>query len=237
MAAGSRGHRGLRRTSPPGGPRWPALMVVLSVFAVGCSADSQEPTAEDPSVAASATSAAASGSAAATESPAPASDQLLVSDGLGDVRFGLLAEEALPPLIGVLGRQPDDESTITGVMPGGFGGTTARFVEFGPLTVIFNDGQYFRDDGEMHFVGWMLMGTGPPGWVTPQGITVGSTVDDLRAAFGDELRLSPAPSECTGTHVFEVGPTELGYEGELDGPPTDGASSVTRLAAGAQSTC
>jgi hypothetical protein len=176
-----------------------------------------------------------------TTSTAASSDRLLVQDGLGDVPFGMVEGEALPRVVQVLGRQPDDEMTITGEpgeMPGGFGGTTVRFVDFGPLTVIFNDSDYgFRDDGQMHFAGWTLAAAGPSGWVTPEGITVGSSVDELRAAFGDRLRLPRDRDECSGEWTFSVGPTDIGFEGVLSGPPNDATSRVTTLASGAQSSC
>ena len=153
------------------------------------------------------------------------------------VAFGEPLETALPALTNAVGIQPTADSTSTGVMPQGFGGTTVRFVSFGQLTVIFSDGGYYRDDGVMYVAGWSLGGPGQANWATPQGITIGSTVDDLRTAFGDQLRLPPDPDECVGAWTFSVGPTDLGFEGQLSGPPTDPPSSVTRLAAGAQSSC
>ncbi|MGB5756434.1 MAG: hypothetical protein WBM50_05925 [Acidimicrobiales bacterium] len=113
-------------------------------------------------------------------------------------------------------------------------------MSFGQLTVIISDGAYYRDDGVMYFAGWSLDGTGPSELATPQGITLGSTIDELRTAFGDQLRLPSGPADadaCGGAWSFGVGPSDLGFEGELSGPPTDGSSSVTRLAAGAQASC
>jgi hypothetical protein len=151
--------------------------------------------------------------------------------------FGTPSDDALPQLIAVIGSEPTADSTESGEMPQGFGGMTVRFVSFGPLTVIFSDGDYYRDDGVMHFAGWSLVGPGPRASATPPGITIGSTVDELRSAFGDQLRLPSAPDECRGGWVFGVGPGSLGFEGELSGPPTDAPSSVIRLAAGAQASC
>ncbi|MDH3300355.1 MAG: hypothetical protein OES24_07600 [Acidimicrobiia bacterium] len=75
------------------------------------------------------------------------------------------------------------------------------------------------------------------GLTTPEGITVGSTVADLQAVFGDQLRLFAEPDECTGTWLFSIGSTALGLEGELGGPPSDGSSPIAGLGAGARSTC
>ncbi len=211
------------------------FVLLVLVLAAGCSVDSDTTESEGPT----ATTATATSTPASTERPSPASDQLLLSDGLGVVRFGEPADTALPLLIDVLGRQPTDDSTTTGDMPQGFGGTAVRFVSFGQLTVIISDGAYYRDDGVMNFAGWSLDGTGPSELATPQGITLGSTIDELQTAFGDQLRLPSGPAEevCGGAWSFGVGPSDLGFEGELSGPPTDGSSSVTRLAAGAQSSC
>lgn len=170
------------------------------------------------------------------EPSSPAANPALRSDGLGAVPFGEPANTALPLLADIVGSQPTDDST-SDAMSRGFGGNTVRFVRLGRLTVIFSDGGYYRDDGVLHFAGWGLSGAESSELTTQQGITIGSTVDDLRSAFGDQLRLSTEPSECTGNWTFGVGPTELGFEGELSGPSTDGSSSVISLWAGAQSTC
>ncbi len=240
--------------TPKSAGGWVSAVLALGLFAAGCATEPDVTTGPEPVTVTSPdrqpTTALNSGDTgtesttlipdtdSTTTSTAATGSRLLVHDGLGDVPFGVVEAEALPRLIGVLGQQPDDEMTITGEMPGGFGGTAVRFVDFGPLTVIFNDSQYaFRDDGEMHFAGWVLGAPGPPGWVTPQGITVGSSVDELRAAFGDQLSLPSAPAECTGTWIFGVGPGYVGFEGELSGPPGDAGSRVTSLAAGAQASC
>ena len=57
----------------------------------------------------------------------------------------------------------------------------------------------FRTGGVMHFVRWMLFrGSGGRGLATPEGISIGSTVDELRAAHGEQLRLPDAPDDCAG---------------------------------------
>jgi hypothetical protein len=92
----------------------------------------------------------------------------------------------------------------------------------------------------MHFVRWTLFDfeeTGANGLATAKGITLGSTVDDLRAAFGEQLTLPEELDECTGDwHFFARGSGDPGLQGVLDGPPS-GSATVTALSAGAQSTC
>lgn len=234
------------------GPRRVAVLTAVVVILAGaCASDrgqesaeqvatthSSQTSAADSTLIETTLPAAPSTSASSTVPSPPVGELVLRSDGLGVVAFGEPLETALPALTTAVGSQPTADSTTTGVMPQGFGGTAVRFVSFGRLTVIFSDGGYYRDDGVMYFAGWSLGGPGQANWATPQGITIGSTVDDLRTAFGDQLRLPPAPDECAGgAWTFGVGPTALGFEGELSGPPTETLSSVTRIAAGAQSSC
>ena len=229
--------------------RLPAAIAMLVLLA-GCGTDESVDTSQAATTTATSEtaetqttiSANTTGSEQKPQPTATAVDQVtgslaLRADGLGMLRFGEPADSAILRLVQAVGGQPTGDSTITGVMPGGFSGRTVRFVEFGQLSVILSDGTYYRDDGILHFAGWTLDGTDPSELVTPEGITLGSTVDDLRAAFGEQLRLPTTPNECTGTWDFGVGPSELGLEGDLAGPPTDGSSSVIRLGAGAQSSC
>jgi hypothetical protein len=225
MTTAVRAQQGLgRRARSTFGHSTLGFVLLVLVLAAACSVDSDKTESEGRT----STTTAAS---AVTSTP------LLLNDGLGDVRFGEPADTALPLLIDVLGRQPTDDSTSTGDLPQGFSGTAVRFVTFGPLTVIISDGTYYRDDGVMHFAGWSLAGTGPSELATPQGVTLGATVEELQSAFGDQLHLPTELSPCTDTWLFSVGPSELGFEGDLSDPPNDGSSSVTRLAAGAQSSC
>lgn len=236
----------LRAGSTAGGACLRIVLVAILALAAGCSADPEETQAgestastisPDSSVTDTTSPAATSTSAGATATPSPTGELVLRSHGLGVLAFGEPVDTALPLLTDAVGGQPTGDSTTTGEMPQGFGGTAVRFVEFGRLTVIFSDGAYYRDDGVMHFAGWTLAGTDPTGPATPEGVTLGSTVDELRTAFGDELHLDSAPSECDGRWHFGVGPSALGFEGVLSGPSTDGSSSVTSLSAGAQSEC
>lgn len=194
-------------------------LALLAVAAAGCGGSDRAGTAE-PTIPPTTTQDTTPTEAPSTGPSSPAPQQLLHSEGLGAVRFGEPADTALPLLFDTVGRQATNDSANLDAASQGFGGTTVRFVHFGPLTVVFSDGTYHRDDGLSHFAGWALS-KDSAGFATRQGITVGSTVDDLRSAYGDQLELSTDPSECTGTWVFRVGPTELGLEGELSAhPPT-----------------
>lgn len=212
-----------------------ALLAVV-VAAAGCALDTAETGQDETTALPTGSTDVASTAEPSSTTPDSTEGVRLVADGLGVVRFGEPADSAIPGLVEALGREPSGDETMEAVR-GGFGGTAVRFVEFGPLVAIVNDGSYYRNDGVMHLAGWTLAATGPSDLATPEGITIGSTVEDLRRAFGEDLLLSPAPSECTGTWVFSVGPSPLGFEGELSGPPHDAETSVARLSAGAQSEC
>lgn len=197
----------------------------------------EQPTAPTTVVSTTTSAATTSTSMSSTETPVSPQALRLLVDGLGVLPFGEPADSAITMLVEAVGGQPTGDSTIEGVMPSGFGGTTVRFVEFGQLSVIMSDGAYYRDDGVIHFAGWSLAGTGPNELTTPEGITLGSTVEELRTAFGDQLHVPSTPEECSGAWFFWVGSSALGFEGDLSDPPTDESSSVIRLAAGAQSEC
>ena len=92
----------------------------------------------------------------------------------------------------------------------------------------------------MHFAGWIVGRPAEPLarsslLATPEGIRLGSTVDELRNAFGERLVLPDEPDHCTDLwHMYIGGSDDPGLRGVLDGPPSGSASS-TLLAAGAQS--
>ena len=206
---------------------WSAI-VVLAVAACGVT-DGDETASTGPT----------STQPTSSETAPPVADVTLLPTGLGVVSFGEAADTALPLLEQALGRQPTSDRTETGDLPGGYGGrnTTVRFVDFNGLSLVFTSWPYYRDDGVVHLIAWGASGTGAGELSTPEGIRPGSTVDDLRAAYGDQLSLPDEPDECTGLWHFFVGPTINGLHGTLDGPASDPATSVTTIGAGAQSTC
>jgi hypothetical protein len=216
-----------------------ASILAAATLVLGCSSDSTPDEAGETTAPAGTSSEASTTSEASPGTAAPADGLWLLEDGLGLFAFGEPDQSAMPRLIDALG-QPTADTTFTADMPDGIGGpdTTVRLVDFGSLSVTFTDWPYFRDDGAMHFVRWILFqGSGPPGLATSEGISLGSTVDDLRAAYGERLVLPEAPDDCTGQWLFSVGGSALGLQGALDGPSTDGSSSVIVLTAGAQSSC
>ncbi|MGA9161333.1 MAG: hypothetical protein WB297_10800 [Actinomycetota bacterium] len=163
-------------------------------------------------------------------------------DGLADFAFGRPMVEVLPGLVGLLG-EPREDIRMHGDIPFGYGGmeTTARVVTFGGLEVVFHDWSgYFREDGVMHLVAWGAEGRWTSAGVvlaTPEGISVGDGVAELRTAFGPALHLPDVDLPgCAGPPwYFAVEPGEpWGLIGSLDAPPSGPGAAVTRLSAGAQ---
>ena len=187
-----------------------------------------------------------SGSPTATESPSPTSSPSaapsieLRTDGLGAVEFGRPMEEAFPILVELLGP-PVDEIRVHGDLPYGYGDldSTVRRVDFGGLYAVFGDWETpYRDDGRMHLIGWGAFerrtanGTRP---ATPEGITMGASVAELRAAFGPSLDLT-VEEGCGGAWWYFWVASESPYDllVSLTGPPTDTASRLDGMTAGAQ---
>jgi len=107
-------------------------------------------------------------------------------DGIGDVRFGTDPEAAIGVISGVLGAPTNDTGWVDAasrVCPG----NEVRFVSWGDLTMQFSDDTPVSP-GRRHFFAWVF---GPPagvslvpqGMKTVEGVGIGSTVAELRAAY------------------------------------------------------
>ena len=121
--------------------------------------------------------------------------------GIGDAVFGADPDEVIDYIRSIAGAPTSDSgwadpSSAFGVCPG----TEVRGVTWGDLLVLFSDDSAVLS-GRRHFFSYSY---GPPfadtprpvGMRTPQGITVGSTVAELRAAYPDVV-VTP------GDDVFE----------------------------------
>jgi hypothetical protein len=187
--------------------------------------DEDEPTEREPPESA----------APATASDAPPSVEELVTlrgDGLGLVDFGTPADEALELLTAVIGTAPRAP------------GETSAWVEYTGwaelgLYVGTSTDQWSEYDGVSRFIGWSLYDrTGSHlTLMSPAGMTIGTTVTQLHALFGDRLVVESWDERVPGPHLswfFWVGPSGQLTEpsGELDGDPTDGTARVSALRAG-----
>jgi hypothetical protein len=116
---------------------------------------------------------------------------------MGDAAFGVAADEAVDYIRSIAGVPTSDSGwadplSTFGVCPG----TEVRGVTWGDLLVLFSD-ESSVVSGRRHFFSYsygpaFVPGTPrPPGMRTPEGITVGSTVGELRAAYPDAV-VTPA---------------------------------------------
>jgi hypothetical protein len=127
----------------------------------------------------------------------PRSAELVMrQDGLGDAAFGVNPEEVIDYISSIAGAPTSDSGwadpfSAFGVCPG----TEVRGVTWGDLLVLFSDESTVAT-GRRHFFSYSY---GPPftdtprpaAMRTPEGITVGSTVAELRAAY-PEVAVTPA---------------------------------------------
>ena len=113
---------------------------------------------------------------------------VLRETGLGDAVFGADPDEVIAYVRAILGAPTADSGwadplSTFGVCPG----TEVRGVTWGDLTLLFTD-ESIVTSGRQHFFTYTYgpafsASIDPDGLTTPNGITVGSSVADLKAAF------------------------------------------------------
>ena len=107
---------------------------------------------------------------------------MLHTNGVGPLAFGAGPDAAIEFIGGALGPVTDDSGWVEsftspfGVCPG----AVVRGVSFGSLTLLFGD-----PDGRREFYAWSYSGFSGDtfGLVTARGIGLGSTADDIVAAY------------------------------------------------------
>lgn len=149
----------------------------------------------------------------------PTADLVLRRTGLGDAVFGADAEEVIEYITSIAGRPTSDSGwadpfSAFGVCPG----TEVRGVTWGDLLVLFSD-ESIVSSGRRHFFAYsygppFADTPRPPGMRTPEGITVGSSVAELRAAYvdvvispGDDI-FSPSFHVSDDLNGFLTGPAD-----------------------------
>ncbi|MDP9005702.1 MAG: hypothetical protein M3N15_02140 [Actinomycetota bacterium] len=150
-----------------------------------------------------------------TTMTAEAPEVVLAADGLGVVSFGDPAAVVVSRLTEALGPPVDDQ--VLGSCPTG---DADRLVQFAELGVVFAG-----TGAEQRLVAWDVgLASGAiPELRTAEGIGVGSTVADLRAAYRG--RLDVVPDDAFGPR-FEVRQPSGVLTGTLTGT-TDGDTIVT----------
>jgi hypothetical protein len=171
-------------------------------------------------------------------SPAPPGVIVLERDGLGIVSFGDPMRVVSPRFIELLGP-PTDVQQMHGDMPLGYDGldSTARWVFFGDLRLLFGDWAESDRAGVMHLLGWDVWGphtTNGTSLATAEGIRVGSSVRDLEAEYGSALHLPERkPGVCEGPPwYFGIDPDPSAFRGSLTAAPSHTDSRVRTLHAG-----
>lgn len=121
-----------------------------------------------------------------TTPPAPFD---LQTDGLGSASFGADPDGVIDFLNSFLGGPASDTGWVDPFEIGPCGGTQLRQVRWGVLTLEFSDVSVVTE-GRPHFYAYYYGIDGQPigepvGIETPEGITLGSTVAELIAAYPD----------------------------------------------------
>ncbi len=158
-----------------------------------------------------------------TTSTVPTTPEVVLDpDGLGLVAFGDPAETVVARLSAVLGPPVDD-----GPVGSCATGEADRLVQFGELGVVLAG-----NGTAQRFVAWDVgLGSGAmPALRTAEGVGVGSTLSDLRAAYSD--RLVVVPDAAFGPR-FDVHHPSGTMTGTLTG--IGSADTVVTLGAGAAS--
>ena len=147
---------------------------------------------------------------------------MLQGDGLGIVDFGQPAEEVTRILGDLIGSPPTDQ------------GSEAEWVEYIGwrdlgLYVGFDTPESSAFAGASRFVGWDYLPPGGLGLVTDEGVGIGSTVAELRAAYGDGLEVPSEPDECIGDWTYHLTSAsgEVQILGTRDRPPADDSRIAT----------
>jgi hypothetical protein len=114
-------------------------------------------------------------------------DLLLSGEGIGTAGFSADADGTIEYVTSYLGPPTDDTDWIDPLTVGLCPGTELRRVSWGVLVLLFGDVSAFAE-GRRHFFGYTYgeqgeIGNAPVGLQTTRGVTIGSRVVDLRAAY------------------------------------------------------
>lgn len=177
-----------RRAGGPGGAterlRRAALIVLSTMLltAAACSKDnkgSTTTTSAPPTTAATETT--------TTTVPFTKESIVLAADGLGTLTFGTNAARTISQLMSALG-QPEKNTPLPVGTPCG----ATRRLQWGNFQVLVNEVGAASGAGKPGFAGWYLGAASPNklDFKTEKGITIGSTVAALKAAYGADVNVA-----------------------------------------------
>jgi len=118
----------------------------------------------------------------------PALESLVLSgEGIGSAVFGAEPDGVISSVSSLLGEPTNDTGWIDPLSVGACPGTEIRFVDWGTLSLVFGDASQVAQ-GRRHFFAYYYgsageVGGAPVGLVTDAGITTGSSVIDVKAAY------------------------------------------------------
>ena len=118
----------------------------------------------------------------------PALESLVLSgEGIGSAVFGAEPDGVISSVSSLLGEPTNDTGWIDPLSVGACPGTEIRFVDWGTLSLVFGDASQVAQ-GRRHFFAYYYGSAGevggePVGLVTDAGITTGSSVIDVKAAY------------------------------------------------------
>jgi hypothetical protein len=151
----------------------------------------------DKDAATTTTAAPTTTSTAPTTTSVPlAKDQIvLAADGIGAMKFGNNSANTIKRFIEALG-EPEKNTAL----PAGTACGATRRLHWANFQVLVNEVTSASGAGKPGFAGWFL---GPPtaaplDFKTDKGITVGSSVAELKAAYGDAVTVASRGEEGPG---------------------------------------
>ncbi len=111
----------------------------------------------------------------------------LGAEGIGTAAFGADPDTVISYIGSYLGEPTNDTGWIDPLSVGVCPGTEIRFVDWGTLQLVFGDASQVTE-GVRHFFAYYYgsageVGGAPVGLVTDAGITTGSRVTDVKAAY------------------------------------------------------
>ena len=132
---------------------------------------------------------------------------VLAADGVGAIKFGNNSANTIRQFMDALG-EPEKNTPL----PAGTACGATRRLHWANFQVLVNEVTSASGAGKPGFAGWFL---GPPTAApldlkTDKGITVGSTVAELKAAYGDGLTVASRGEEGPGFTIVAPGGIMLG---------------------------
>ena len=183
-----------------------ALHVVLPLVLLAgaaCSGGGDKDSATTTTAEQTTTSTAAS----TTTAPLTRDQIVLAADGVGAIKFGNNSANTIRRFMDALG-QPEKNTPL----PAGTTCGATRRLHWSNFQVLVNEVTSASGAGKPGFAGWYL---GPPtaaplDFKTDKGITVGSTVAQLKAAYGDQVVVAGRGEEGPGFTITAPGGIMLG---------------------------